>query len=420
MPPKEFTFPTSEDLTSARARTMLNIELGANKERTHVYKRWSEKATIVKYNANNDTYNIIVSALNVSSATQKSNRVIRDVKAILPSSTHQFNPGDSVLIGYETDKRESPVILGLRKGSGSQTSAGGGGGGVATPSITPPCDLRALDDDGNVLTSGESIICDCTEKGAAGTMGCCVRVECAVGNVHWAWTGQNQCGTTLGCFSSSIEEKTNSRKFCIVKGICTHEDPSTGSPYTIFQAASALVRCFRFDSVSGGGSCMSGCNISYFNCDGDEIGAIAKISFCAFGGDCRGDQPVGPVADCCVNPALVHESTYGSEVSNIAALIPSCGSEAQDPPVTANDLADRCGWFEYQEEGQNVELETSAAVLTSMRANGCCPCTISDGTSITARDATGRSIIINVKVQVTGEETILQEGDSGFEGACTD
>jgi hypothetical protein len=415
MPPNRFNFPTSEDITSVRARAMMGIQLTANKERTHVYKQWSEKATIVKYNSDTDTYNIIVSALNVSSSTQRTNRIIRDVKAIIPSTVHQFEPGDSVLIGYEKDRRESPVILGLRKGNTTQLNTGGGGGGFKTPSTTPPCDLRALNDAGEVLVDDAILTCDCNDFGATGTFGCCLRLECAVGEVQWAWSGQGKC-TTADCFTSAIVGGTNKRKFCISKEICTHINPVTSLPFGTSLAATAKVRCFRFDS--GGPSCMSGCNVKYRNCDGTAIPALDKVTFCAFGGNCTTDQPGGAPADCCVDPALANEAAHSTEVSVVSALIPACGSEPISPPVTADAQADTCGWFQFQEEGQNLELETSAAIIASMRANGCCPCTLADSTTISARDELGRTITITVRIQVTGEETILNPGDEGYLASC--
>lgn len=410
MAKNRFSFATSEDIVSVRARTMFNIELNANKEQTHTYKRWSEKATVVKYNSKVDTYNIIVSALNVSSSAQKSNRVIRDVKAIIPSKTHQFSPGDSILIGYESDKRESPVILGLRKSNSSQITVNGGGGGLSTPSITPPCDLRFINDDGETISTGGQIICNCSVADATGLLSCCLRIECAVGTVKWAWTGATGC-LTSDCFNSAITTATNSRKFCISKGVCTPIDPDTGLPFLASQATTALVRCYR--AAANPTNCNSGCNVFYYNCAGGVVSS--KVSFCTTGGACGS---FGPNLGCCQDPSITQDDIHDTSTSDIAALIPACGNQVTGSLVTGNDLAEQCGWYDWQNSGTNILLVTDADVLAVMRANGCCPCTTVDNTTVTARDETGRSITVTVKTQVTGGVPILDPAADDFTAEC--
>jgi hypothetical protein len=382
---REFGFATEPDLVSIRSRSSLGSQLFQNKDRTSVYRRWSEKATITKYDTDTDSYNIIVSTQNVSSAVQKVDRTIRGVKSVIPTSVHQFKPGDSVLIGYVFERRESPIILGLRTNASSSVL----GGSVDPTNIVPLCDLRCFVEtpDGDTRVASEFINFPCTDPGSAGTGSLSFRVECAVGEPQWAWNKNSAC-TTAGCFASAMSIGEGNTRFTITKNVCTHSFGSTVASYVIFS-------CFRIDD--GPAVCTSGCTLRYYNCSGGLIGSLTKSFLCIFGGNCTTDQPAGPAADCCTNPAdglfpvTGTLATGGQEDTEVTGRIPACGNEPFDPTLTTLALSETCGWFVVETSGTNLELETTSDTIDSMRSGGCCPCSLVDGTTVTVTDRAGRT-----------------------------
>ena len=88
--------------------------------RTQNYRKWSENATVVRYDSDNDSYDIVITVTQgiVNNQGQKNSRTMHGVRSILPTNVHQFKEGERVLIGYINERRESPVILGLRRDLG--------------------------------------------------------------------------------------------------------------------------------------------------------------------------------------------------------------------------------------------------------------------------------------------------------------
>lgn len=382
-------FSSQESSLSAKNRARLSNILTTSKERTHEYKKWSENATIIKYRSETQTYDILVSLLNATNSSRKNNRTMRGVKSIIPTESHIFKAGDQVLIGYISDRRESPIILGFRK-SPDQSLAGTSAGGEGS-STEPPCDLRcfSVSNLGEIQSIGENTQFECSDNGSGGTGEMRFRVECAVGNVRWKWTGDTAC-STADCFAASINLLKNGREFIIKKLACTHSFTST-------QAAYCIVRCFRFTDDAAGGSCSVGCNIVYYNCDGNAIAGSTITSSASATGTTCADSAADSLV--CENFA---ENTFEvdhpeAEVSSIYALVPGCQSAPVFPAVEGSDLSDVCGWFSVEYNGQNILLETDAETLASMRANGCCPCSMIDETVVTATDSLGRSCSINLK-----------------------
>jgi len=82
-----------------------------DQNRRDKYKQWSERAVVVGFNAKTQAYDIVVTTERLTGANKRTlNRTIRQVKSLTPNT--EFSPGDSVLIGYEADQREHPIVLG--------------------------------------------------------------------------------------------------------------------------------------------------------------------------------------------------------------------------------------------------------------------------------------------------------------------
>lgn len=95
--------------------------LSNDKNQRSRYRRWSEHATVVGYDVDTQTYDIIIATEQLTGADNKVlNRVIRGIKSLLPADTQRFAPGDSIAVGYVGDQREHPVVLGQGIGSTSQ------------------------------------------------------------------------------------------------------------------------------------------------------------------------------------------------------------------------------------------------------------------------------------------------------------
>jgi len=89
-----------------------NTFIGRESRKTK-YTKWSERAVVVGYNSENQSYDIVVTTERLVGVNKRTlNRTIRRVKSIFPSDVDTFLPGTAVLVGYVSDKREHPVILG--------------------------------------------------------------------------------------------------------------------------------------------------------------------------------------------------------------------------------------------------------------------------------------------------------------------
>ena len=77
------------------------------------YTKWSERAVVVGYNSENQSYDIVITTERLVGDNKRTlNRTIRRVKTTFPPDVGTFLPGEPVLVGYVDDKREHPLILG--------------------------------------------------------------------------------------------------------------------------------------------------------------------------------------------------------------------------------------------------------------------------------------------------------------------
>ena len=77
------------------------------------YTQWSERAIVVGFNGDTQTYDIVITTERLAGASKRTlNKTIRNVKSTIPGSSLTFSPGDAVLVGYVAEKREHPIIIG--------------------------------------------------------------------------------------------------------------------------------------------------------------------------------------------------------------------------------------------------------------------------------------------------------------------
>jgi len=172
------------------------------------YRQWSERATIIGFNEATQSYEIVVSAAGPSGAeTNSANRTLREIKSLFPTDLRTFNPGDSVLVGYVSEKKEHPVIMGLGDNNPytgttpaitlpTQTASAkrvGGVGGVNPGTPGSACPMRVNDPQTGSTTT---LMVDCSmltpdRKLQLPNM---PRVTCGVGEISWS---TNATGVTV-------------------------------------------------------------------------------------------------------------------------------------------------------------------------------------------------------------------------------
>ena len=88
--------------------------LVGREQREDNYRKWSERAIVVGYNAESQSYDIVITTERLVGSNKRTlNRTIRRVKSILDATVRVFLSGEAVTVGYLSDKREHPIILGL-------------------------------------------------------------------------------------------------------------------------------------------------------------------------------------------------------------------------------------------------------------------------------------------------------------------
>ncbi len=194
--PKTFNSPTGDQATVLPQQNFQSTFVD-KADRTNVYRKWSEKATVVNFDSASDSYDIIVTTVSYNNtgnpAAANSSRTIRGVRSIIPTSVHQFKAGEVVLLGYISERRESPVILGLRAYQLSSTVT------IINTGTTPPvqsCPLRIMHETptGDVDVTNESELeITCSDAGVAGTASVRLKPYCAVGAVTWTWNMPDDC-----------------------------------------------------------------------------------------------------------------------------------------------------------------------------------------------------------------------------------
>lgn len=171
------------------------------------YRQWSERATVVSYDATTQSYDIVVTAIGpTGEQVSNTNRSLRQVKSLFPPETLIHSPGDSILIGYVSEQREHPIILGLGDhvapssntpvvtlptSVNTSSITGPNNGGLGGLPFPPACAPRVST---GSTTTGQLVV-DCTQLDAGRTYNNPAQVYCTgSSNVQWSW---NHPGGTL-------------------------------------------------------------------------------------------------------------------------------------------------------------------------------------------------------------------------------
>ena len=94
-------------------RRLFDDKFIADKQRKSDYRKWSERAIVVGFNGDTQTYDIVITTERLAGVSRRTlNKTIRNVKSTIPGSSLTFSPGDAVLVGYVAEKREHPIIIG--------------------------------------------------------------------------------------------------------------------------------------------------------------------------------------------------------------------------------------------------------------------------------------------------------------------
>jgi len=361
------------------------------------YRTWSERAVIVGFNAETESYDIVITTEKTLGDNIRSlNRTIRNVKAVIDPNTDIFLPGESVIVGYVDDRREHPVIVGLGDSSGHTcikvtlgvTSTTPTIEGPTAPSIEEPefnvffpMSLSCLDP--NVLGSeGSSTIPTGSTNGEC-NIDCSasepeIRLTAINGKPPYTWTlplmgpaGCSYGGVDGPSFGEPVPDDANNRRLVIT----TPEN----NPILLTQPAYNLLGHRDFDCLPAGGSTGVEWPIrcdekelviafvtSVGNCYGAEAGSDPCSAFVCFTGDpdfftiaCPTALPQGP---CIGGNILPHLDAIGLATAKTFMFI--------------------------------QDVRTPA-----MLSGGCCPCTLAfGGLMVTVADADNVMITVTMVV----------------------
>lgn len=332
------------------------------------YRQWSERATISGYNAATQSYEIVVTAVGPTGVEISStNRTLRQVKSLFPTDVAVFNPGDSVLIGYVSEKKEHPIILGLgdsrpstgstpqitlptaSDGSGNSKRVGGAGsqgagGNTATrPDNKTPVSPIQITDPQTGSTSRWDIDCSRITSDRHVPLPSQPVVSGAVGSVTWSITGST--GVTIsGHGANGIQADIQ-------------------LPNNAFTPGTAYIRQVR-------------------NCQGC-VGAV-----------CVNVNPVVTQQYNCVDEPYLSCATAWAG-ANCSSIVPAIYNECCPGPI-CTDGSLHCPGF-LGTDGVICFRDTRTTPMLNL---GCMPCRIAmEGSSITARDAAGNLVTVPINVK---------------------
>jgi len=363
-----------------------------DKERKSDYRKWSERAIIVGYNGDTQTYDIVITAEKLIGNNKKTlNKTIRNVKSTLPGIT--FSPGDLVLVGYIRDQREHPIILGaggivtqeaatVTIGESESVVEGGG------PEITPPsenpgflnlnCEGELID---SLTGSTTTLTIDCTNLDILGCAEAEIEAPTDCGCGVYDWTVSGVSGLTItdqGASAQAIAGFTTTVSLLNSAGtkvkICPQIPKGGSGVLSHYYTARAQDsnNCANFGTVCY--SVSFDCQDVFLNTNGSDT------FFCQ-----------------CKPGVCPPTQTGGSQCATSLANFPACQSPGTqscvglcDPPFGA------VGFF-------NFGIRTRFGITTSCRTqalinSGCAPCSVEMNDSIiTATDACGRMISLTIE-----------------------
>lgn len=393
-----FFIPKESKNAPLLTKALFQSVISDNKQRSLTYTRWSEKATIVAFDESSETYDIVISTISYSAdsaAVNKVSRTIRNVKSIIPISVYTFKPGETVLIGYVSERRESPVILGLKSAKSNKTVTV-----VNIDPVTPDLQIlirETLED----VTDNEEIAVTCTDIGVTGTMDLNLEIKNAVGEVTWGWD-VTQCttGTTpsVNTVTSVNPSGMNDRYVNFHKGTATSVLGST-------HPCLALVVCDRAQVDFVGGGCTKISQHNFYNGDGMTISTLTDSCIYAFGGSCTGCEAIS----CVVCDEFV--SGDGCPHCYTENVTPCIGDPASVPLLCSADNWLKRGYQRgngaYQYTGGAMDTVLST-VEQQLNQSLCCVCALVDGSFVTATDEAGHSWTAQLRLEIDPSYPLFQ------------
>jgi len=357
------------------------------------YVQWSERAVVVGYNSENQSYDIVVTTERLAGANKRTlNKTIRRVKSLIKSNVRTFLPGEAISVGYVDDKREHPIILGV------------GDNVVQTPSkVTLGPTLNVEGETSPELNPDPDTLFNktfCTDflldslTGATNT----VTLGCKTLDIQ-------------GCFEVNIIAPSD----CLC-GVYDWSMSGGGAGFAISDqgaSASAVGLTVTLAPLGAGGSTLKICPPSnsggfssqlshYHTARGQDSNNCANFGTVCYSinVDCDDNFLSTNGSDtffCQCKPGVCPPAqTGGSQCATTLANFPACqspGSETCvglcDPPFGA------AGFF-------NFGIRTRFGILTDCRtptmiSSGCLPCSLAMANAIfTATDACGRQTSIEI------------------------
>jgi len=362
--------------------------LVGREQREDNYRRWSERAVVVGYNSENQSYDIVVTTERLVGANKRTlNKTIRRVKSILDATVRVFLPGEAVTIGYLSDKREHPVILGL------------GDNVVQTPSkvtLGPTLNIEGV----------TSIELEPEPESRFVPTPCFGDLVDSITGSTTTLTVDCETLDIFGCFEVNVEAPTGCG--------CGVYDWSLSGPIAGFtisdqgELASAIGLTITLSPFGPGNSKLKICppiSVNNFGTDhayarfGQKVDTFCTAEFCHNSRDCA-DRDIHGVI-CSVFSGSQHKGTCLT-----GGPTPSCcdgsgaeciGGQACKPIQLKTIVAvDDALLLACVNTGPVCDLRTA-----SMLSQGCFPCGLAmNDAIITATDACGKIISIAVEIDL--------------------
>ncbi len=357
------------------------------------YRTWSERAVIVGFNAESQTYDIVITTeKTLGNNIRTLNRVIRQVKAIIDPNTDIFLPGESIIVGYVDDRREHPIIVGLGDSSDHNcvkvtlgiistvpTIEGTTAPSLADPVFTPtPCRSGDFLED-SLTGSTITLTLNCSSLDITGCFEAEVEAPsgCGCGVYDWSLSGGG-AGFTIsdeGALAQAVGITTTiaplndaGSKIKICPPV-NSGGPAGVLAYYIIARGQDPNDCDNVGTVCFG---------RQFDCNDDGFGTFGDTFFCKC--NTNSCPPVISGSNNCANITPICQGT-GTFDCGLPTCVPGPGDFS--PMIDALRIGD------YKN-----------CITPTQLSAGCAPCVLSMGNSIlTAEDACGKMLSIEVQVE---------------------
>jgi len=357
--------------------------LVGREQREDNYRKWSERAVVVGYNSENQSYDIVVTTERLVGANKRTlNKTIRRVKSILDSTVRVFLPGEAVTIGYLSDKREHPIILGL------------GDNVVQTPSkvtLGPTLNVEGPtntidpdpEDQFNVSFPLQIVCSSDTIPGLTCTIDCGslspeITFRATGGVPPFTWTNTDPregCpfgGESGPIFGPPVADGAGDSRYVVTAPFNAGGFAGTVASYYVGKCSDPP-DCDRITPVC--------CALTKFDCDDNNFGNIASNTCKCEPNIC---PPVLTGATLCIGlPHICHQGGGGS---GIQCGVPQCPSPGGFTALIDFMVETRAGLF--------TDCRT-----TAMEDAACCPCGMSfQDFLVTVTDAIGNQVTQSVTI----------------------